>query len=434
MTIFHLLYIFLGSSLTLILLPGVWLRWKKDRELKTEIKQRLGFEEDLQQRKPFGRPLIWLHAVSVGEVKAAETVIHSLDRIRPRCAILLTTTTRTGQEYARRQLGERTHVRFAPLDLWTVAGRFLSAYRPDLLVCMETELWPNWFTRAHRFGMRIAILNGRISSRSIRSYLQIRPLIKPVLKTIDAFSMKSETDASRIRRLGAPQKRVFVNGNVKMDAQDSGQEEVKVEALRKIYSVSDQMPVIVAGSIRGEELALLMDVFLRLVKELPEVVCILAPRHIENAKRIADLANAQGVSWQYRTSLDEKKNRRRESLVILNTIGELRQVYALARVVFCGGSLVPLGGQNILEAAIQAKPVLYGPFMEDFSEERDLVESWGGGICVSDNEELAHWALHLLLHPEKARRIGNLAKQAILCNQGAAMRHAKVIERLLSDL
>ncbi len=378
-----------------------------------------------------GRPKIWIHAVSVGEVKAAEAIVHALDTSRAKASILLTTTTMTGQRYARRQFGNRATVRYAPVDLWRVTDRFLSVHRPDLLVCVETEIWPNWIAKSNGAGIKTVFLNGRISARSIRSYMKIRRLIKPVLEKVDAFSMISDSDARRIIRLGAPAHRVQINGNVKMDAHISDRDDAVLEDLKRFYAVDDHTPVFIAGSVRGAEAEILMDVYARLAAEVSDLVFIIAPRHIEKSSRIATLARAKGIEWQYRTELGSAGARRVAPVVILDTIGELRYVYSIASVVFCGASLVPLGGQNVLEAAVWAKPVLYGPSMEDFEEARVLLETFGGGICVKDGMELTDRAIHLLKHADEARRLGRLAKQAVLSNQGAARRHARVITDLL---
>ena len=433
MTLLHYLYVALGSGLSLIFLPVVWSLWKNHKGRRLEFYQRLGYAPKKRGMTIKGRPRVWLHAVSVGEVKAAETVIRALDSLGTHVDIIFTTTTRTGEQYARQQLSGRATICFAPLDLWGSTGRFLTVHRPNFLVCMETELWPNWIVRAHRAGMKIAILNGRISSRSIRSYLGIRPLIKPALEKIDAFSMISKDDARRIRLLGAPRHRILINGNVKMDAQDIVEGGMSIDGLRRLYTVDNETPVFIAGSVRGEEAELLMDVFLRLSEKLPKMLFIIAPRHVENSKRIAGLAKANGIPWQYRTELQKDNTKRHASLVVLDTMGELRQTYAIATVVFCGASLVPLGGQNILEAASQAKPVLYGPFMEDFKEERKLIENWGGGLCVKDKNILADRALYLLTHTKEAELMGSFAKKAVLLNRGAALRHAEVLNRVITD-
>jgi 3-deoxy-D-manno-octulosonic-acid transferase len=297
---------------------------------------------------------------------------------------------------------------------------------------METELWPNWLAMAQGAGIKTAFLNGRISSRTIRSYRRLRPLLAPLLASVNAFSMSSASDADRIKRLGAPPERVFVNGNVKMDARRADRDTVPVRDLKRVYAVKARTPVFVAGSVRGAEAEALMEVCLAVVARIPEVVIILAPRHIEKASRFAGLATSKGLSFHFRTDLETSPTGRVAPLVILDTIGELRHVYSLATVAFCGASLVPLGGQNVLEPALWGKPVLYGPSMEDFEEARQLLEQTGGGVCVRDADDLTHRVIDLLMHPHEARRLGVLARRAILANQGAAHRHAQVILDLLA--
>ena len=434
MNAYHFVYNFLASALTLIALPVIWCHERKDPARRAALAQRLGYDPRNPSAVMPGRPKIWIHAVSVGEVKAAEAIVHALDNSHVKASILLTTTTMTGQRYACRQFDNRATVRYAPVDLWRVTGRFLSVHRPDLLVCVETEIWPNWIAKSHGAGIKIVFLNGRISARSIRSYMKIRWLIKPVLEKVDAYSMISESDARRIIRLGAPAHRVQINGNVKMDAQDSDLNDAVIEDLKRLYAVDDHRPVFIAGSVRGAEAEILMDVYARLAAEVSELVFIIAPRHIEKSSRIAALARAKGIESQYRTELGSAGAKRVAPVVILNTIGELRYVYSIASVVFCGASLVPLGGQNVLEAAVWAKPVLYGPSMEDFEEARTLLETFGGGMSVKDGMELADRAIHLLQHADEARRLGGLAKKAVLSNQGAARRHARLITELLPGL
>ena len=431
---YHFTYNFLAFGLSLIVLPAIWCHEKKDPERKAALTQRLGY--DLHHLNPVmsGHPRLWIHAVSVGEVKAAETIVNALSKSCNNASILLTTTTMTGQREACRRFAGRATVRYAPVDLWGATRRFLGALRPDLLVCMETEIWPNWIANAHGAGIKTVFINGRISDRSIRAYMKIRGLMKPALEKVDAFSMISEADAQRIISLGAPAHRVQINGNAKMDAPDSGRDDAGVQTLRQLFAVNENTPVFIAGSIRGVEAEILMAVYDRLAMQFPGLLFIIAPRHLNRSTRIADIARAKGIEWQYRTQLGETGAARSAPVVILDTIGELRDVYSIASVVFCGASLVPLGGQNVLEAAVWAKPVLFGPSMEDFEEARILLETAGGGICVKDEMELADRAVHLLMHPNEARRMGRLAKRAVLTNQGAARRHARVVAELLTKV
>lgn len=432
MNISQLAYNLASACLAIAALPVLWCHARRDPERRAILAQRLGYDDpDLAANKRPDGLVIWIHAVSVGEVKAAEAVIHALNEASSDLSYLLTTTTTTGQRYACKRLGHAVRVRYAPLDLWWATDRFLALHRPDVLVCMETEIWPNWITLAHRKGIKVLLLNGRISGRSIRSYKRIRPLIGPVLKKVDAFSMISDSDARRIVHLGAPADRVCMNGNAKTDALEADADAAILQKLKALYAIDDNAPVFVAGSIRGMEVEILMDVYDRLAARIPELVFIAAPRHPQNASRIADRARSRGVRCQYRTDLGKKATRRTAPVVILNTIGELRHVYRFASVVFCGGSLVPLGGQNVLEPAMCGKPVLFGPFMEDFQDASTLLEASGGGMCVQNGQILAERAGDLLARRDDARRMGKRAKRAVLGNQGAARRHARVVADIL---
>ena len=431
MTFFQFAYNALASTLALMGLPPAWCYARRDPERRAMLAQRLGYCPN--RPSPSGRrhPTVWIHAVSVGEVKAAQAVVHALTRLHPGVAILLTTTTASGQRHAADLFSTRAIVQYAPVDLWWTTRRFIRAHRPDVLVCMETEIWPNWITIARGTGMKVVFVNGRISARSIRSYLKVRPLIRPLLAGVNAFSMISEPDARRIVRLGAPAERVCINGNVKMDVQHQRLNHATVDRLKERFGVDAQTPVFVAGSVRGAEIEAMLSVYRQLAARIPGLLFIIAPRHIENAARIAALADQNGIVWQCRTRLGDFRGGQHAPLVILDTIGELRHVYGMASVVFCGASLVPLGGQNVVEAAVWAKPVLYGPYMDDFEEARRLLEGCGGGICVPDAAVLADRAAYLLANADEARRLGLLARQAVMANQGAARRHARVIADLL---
>ncbi|WP_419662822.1 3-deoxy-D-manno-octulosonic acid transferase [Desulfosarcina variabilis] len=434
MTIFHYIYAAVPLILSPMVMFGFWCYAKKHPQKRPIVAERLGYDPKKRGQTFRGNPKIWIHAVSVGEVKAAELVIDALDALYPAAAFLLTTTTTTGQHEALRRMGGRAVVCYAPLDLWTVVGRFFSTYQPDVLICMETEIWPNWILKARRVGTKIIFLNGRLSNRSIHSYMKIRPLLKSVLEHVDAFSMISKGDACRIIALGAPSRRVHVNGNVKNDLRVEAQDDDCAARLRELFCVAEDTPVFVGGSVRGTEIEILLDVYERLAARIPGLVFIIAPRHIEKVPMIEQRVRERQIAYQRRTILEENRGNRKAALIILDTIGELRDVYSIASVVFGGASLVPLGGQNVLEAAVWAKPVLFGPHMDDFSEARALLEACGGGICVNNANELTEQAARLLSQPAEAQRMGRLAKAAVLSNQGATDRHVRVVLRLLPTI
>ncbi|MCK4467293.1 MAG: hypothetical protein KAU60_02960, partial [Desulfobacterales bacterium] len=285
---------------------------------------------------------------------------------------------------------------------------------------------------AHRLGIKTAIVNGRISIRTIKGYLKIRPLMKATLNLVDAFSMINEADAHRIEMIGAPGERIEINGNAKYDLL-LNQADAKIRTkMENIYNIKGDKPVFVAGSTRRSEEKIILDVYAKIIKSFPETILILAPRHVERVHHIKKLVKEQGFACQLRSDLDKQNCLRTAPIVIVDTIGELLNTYSIASIVFCGGSLAPLGGQNILEAAVWGKPVFYGPSMEDFLDARDLLDKTGGGIQVKDGQELAEKAIYYLANPHKAVAIGKLAAQAVMSHKGAAGKHADVIYRLLN--
>jgi 3-deoxy-D-manno-octulosonic-acid transferase len=312
----------------------------------------------------------------------------------------------------------------------------LRQIKPDLLVCLETELWPNWLMVARHMGIKTAIVNGRISERAIKRYRMIRPLMKAVLGGMDAFSMIQEADARRIREIGAAPEKIRVNGNAKYDLllrQANCRTPDQIRYWRQSFGIKKNEPVFLAGSTRHSEEEIILNAYQKVIRNAPNTLLILAPRHLERTRQIEKIIRARGLDCQLRTDLRNNGASRMAPVIILDTMGELQALYGIATVVFCGGSLAPLGGQNILEPAVWAKPVLYGPYMEDFLDARSLLESTGGGVEVKDGNALAEKVLFFITQPDQARKTGDLARKAVEMNQGAAFKHAEVITRLLRD-
>lgn len=391
-----------------------------------QMRQRLGIYPESLLNRISGSPRLWIHAVSVGEVGVAVSMIHALKTMMPNCAIILSTTTIQGQMTARDKLGHQAVCLYAPLDFLPVIRRALSAIRPDMMIFLETEIWPNWLTECHARGIKTALLNGRISIRSIKKYLKIKPLLAKVFRGISVFSMISSEDAKRIRSLGAPDERIEINGNAKYELFVRSEDKRCAEKLARLYHIGNQ-PVFIAGSTRTHEEKIILKVYREILQHFPQTLLIIAPRHVNRAAQIKDMAVQHGFACQLRTELNETS--RTAPVVILNTIGELYQTYSIASVVFCGASLVPLGGQNIAEPAVWAKPVFYGPSMEDFQDAGRLLEKHGGGMMVKDGHDLARKILDCLANPQKAVEMGMRAKQAILQHHGAAARHIKAITK-----
>jgi 3-deoxy-D-manno-octulosonic-acid transferase len=421
----------LGTAGLMALMPSWWLHHLlKGRDID-RFHQRIGlYPRDLRQQLQLSHA-IWLHAVSVGEVGVAAPIIEAVQTIRPGCRLALSATTRQGLNRARFLFGKGIPSFYAPLDVDGPNQIALRMIQPRVLGLLETEIWPNLIIAAHRRGIRIALLNGRISVRSIKRYLKIRPLMRHTLAHVDVFSMISAQDAERIASLGAPQDRIVVNGNAKFDGAAAIADTMSMQWAASLYNLQPGTPVMVAGSTRNPEEIFVLDAFESISKAYPETILILAPRHTGRVPQIESWIRERGWPCQRRSQIDGERPRKAK-IVILDTMGELSATYGIADFVFCGGSLVPRGGQNVLEPANWGKAVMHGPSMEDFAEACGLIGQAGGSAVVHNAREIAAVALRWLQDPQTARAMGHAARGAIQMHRGAAAKHAEVLNRLLS--
>ncbi len=397
------------------------------------FQERLGFLPANTVKSLSGSPRVWIHGASLGEVRVAAAIIKSLQAKLPSCTIIVSTVTEHGRNLALEVFEKEIPVVYAPLDLPGCALKALSLVRPDVMIFLETEIWPAWIFTARRLGIKLALLNGRISPRSLKGYLKFRPFFRSVLKNFDAFSMISKTDADRIHAMGAPSGRIRVNGNAKYDHTIISPDPAVEREMRRILNLAPSDRVIVAGSTRGGEEAMLLDAYERIRSRYPDILLILAPRHIKRAPDIFALIRNRGLKCQLRTEIGRGKVERTAKILIIDTFGELFNIYSVATLVFCGASLVPLGGQNPLEPAVWGKPILYGPHMEDFQDAKEMLESAGGSLEVPDSRELAEAFLGLLEHPDESGALGHRAREAALQTQAAAHKHAEIIRMLFKN-
>ena len=379
-----------------------------------------------------GDPRIWVHAVSVGEVTAAAPIVTALRSRFPGACIVLSTSTETGQEMAPKLVTAATVHIYYPLDIPCVVRKVLDLVRPDVFIPVETELWPNFIRICRERGVRIVMANGRISPRSFRRYHATRFFWKDILAALDAAGVISQTDVQRLAALGMPSSRIHVLGNAKYDGLAA---RVSPELEREIagrLGIEPGEGLLVAGSTHDGEEAAILEVYRRLIELRPDFKLILIPRHIERGEAVAEIIRQAGFSDCIRMSeIRAGRNRREERVVLVDVIGELFKVYSLATVVFCGGSLVPKGGQNLLEAAAWGKVVFHGPFMDDFRDEGALLEEAGAGITIRDGEDLYAGIRGLLDDPDLLRRKGEAGRRAVAANRGAAVRYADLIADVL---
>ena len=424
-----LFYNFATSAVVLSLIGPVLFREKILKKPINGLNQRMGAyttEELADFHK--GNPRIWIHAVSVGEVGAAMPIIKALYEILPDCSILVSSSTFHGLNQAKKKAGGRFPAVYPPIDFIGSVKKALRRTRPHALVLLETEIWPNWISAAHNMGIKTIMANGRISRRSVKSYMRLRPFFRPVLQKIDLFSMTGKGDARRISMMGARPDRLVVNGNAKFD-QIKTEPELKAEISALLPGLAT--PVFVAGSTRSGEEEIILEVFKAIRNVFREAVLILAPRHVERAENIKKLILKKNLTCQTLSHVHDNKKPLAAPVLLVDKMGFLFELYSLAHVVFCGGSLVPLGGQNVLEPTAWGKPVLFGPHMDDFKEAKELLLNTRGAVEVKDGYDLTQKALWLFNNPEKAKLMGQKGKKALMAHKGAAKKHALAIAGVL---
>lgn len=425
------IYTLLTGSLLVLMTPPFWVYTRISGRYGSHLRERLGFLPHKVIQRLSGSPRIWIHAVSLGEVKVAGSLIEALKELIPGPSFILSTVTEHGRKLAEETFGDDIPVVYAPVDFAGSVRNALSSVRPDIMVFLETEIWPSWIFESRRMGIKTALINGRISPRSIGDYLRLRPFFREVLKNFDAFSMILEEDSVRIKAMGAEPEKIVINGNAKYDLLAGAADPAIETEIRRIYNLGPDERVLVAGSTRQGEEEMILDAYVKALEVSPDTILIIAPRHIDRTPDIGALINARGLKYQLRTEIGEGKSKRKEQIIIINTFGELFKIYSVGTIVFCGASLVPLGGQNPLEPAVWGKVVLYGPSMDDFLDAKDLLESAGASVPVSNPEELSEKIVWLMGHPVESRIYGERAREAVLKNRGAAQKHAQVVKKLI---
>jgi 3-deoxy-D-manno-octulosonic-acid transferase len=374
-------------------------------------------------------PRCWIHAVSVGESVTSIPLVEALARRWPELGIVMTTVTPTGAHIVADRLHGKVSHRYFPIDLPGPVRRALDAVRPRFFIGMETELWPNFLRALARRGIPSMVANGRISDRSFRRYGRVRFLTSQMLRDVAVFAMQSEEDARRIIALGAPPERVVVTGNLKTEMAPP---EAGAETLwQRLLGIDEDDLVWIAGSTHRGEDAVVLDAFASLRARFPQLVLLLAPRHPERVPEVERLALERGLKVVRRSSLPGARDR--SAVIILDTVGELAQVYRVATVVFVGGSLVPTGGHNMLEPALLRKAVLFGPHTSNFRESADVLLTAGGAALVHEAALLEREVGRLLGDPDLRRRMGEAAFQAIVGRQGAVKHTLELVERYLME-
>lgn len=401
--------IWLGSSNS-----QYWSRWG----------ERFGFSSI----NPDIHSVIWIHAVSVGEVKAASILINRLLSKYPRYRILITTVTPSGAGIARKIYGDKVVHVYLPYDLPHAVRRFIRQVKPLILVVMETEIWPNLFHYCSRQGVRIILLNARISARSYKGYRAFTAFTGQVLANISTIAAQTVEDGQRLISLGADPSRVIITGNLKFDINIPASINAEAAAVRRLFSTN--RPVWIAASTHAGEEELILAAHRQILETHTSCLLVIAPRHPERFKKVAELSAGEGFITVCKSKAKEILPE--VQVFILDSIGELLVYYAAADVAFVGGSLVPLGGHNVLEPASLGIPVITGCHTLNFREINQLLLTAGAIISVDNGQELAVQVSQLLADGARRHLLGQAGKQVVEQNRGSVDRIMDLItENLL---
>ena len=431
MEVVHVLYSL--AILAFALLASPWFLYQAIRYRKyiRGLTERLGvlpvsFNLD-------GDESIWIHAVSVGEALVARSLLPALREQYPGLKIFVSTTTLTGQQIARTRLPNVDAVFYFPFDLQPFVGRTLRIVKPRLFIMLETEIWPNLLRACRKSGVRTMLINGRISSRSYPRYKMARAFFRRVLADVDRFCMQSDESARRIIDIGADPARVTVTGSLKFESVEppasvsAGRGEGRV--LRYFRLSPNRLVFVAASTLRGEE-GPVLHAFGAVRRLYPNALLVIAPRKVERFGEAESLARAEGYRVIRRSELPVDSEPR-EDVVILDTVGELAQLFQIATVVFVGGSLVDKGGHNILEPAVHGKPIVFGPYMQNFQEIAESFLASHASIQLAATEQLSEVFVRLAGDPVERARLGAAARALLEANRGAKPATLDAIASLL---
>jgi|SRR5450631_1330894 3-deoxy-D-manno-octulosonic-acid transferase len=426
------MYLLYSALLAVVLVLGspYWLfAMLRHGKYRRGLSQRFGVVAERFRNST--KPSIWIHAVSVGEVLAVSELVDGIRSQFPEHRVVISTTTDTGQKLARTRFGSES-VFYFPLDFAFAARRRIAALRPSLIVIAETEFWPNFLRVAHQSGARIAIVNARISDRSLPGYRRWRKVLTTVLRSVDLFLAQTPEDARRLVEIGADADRVTVGGNLKYDIPPPPAPPI-VDQLRSALTASSSGPVLVCGStVEGapeSEEALLAEAFQSLLAAYPAAVMLLAPRHPERFDSVAALLQQSKITFFRRSQWHGEPLS--GAVLLIDSIGELSSLYALADIAFVGGSLVPRGGHNIIEPAQHGVPILVGPHTENFRDIVDLCLS-RDAVRVVSRSELNSVFLELLGSESQRRELGCRAADTLASQRGATQLTLQKLQELLA--
>lgn len=432
----YFLYNLILAILTVFLLPYYYFKSRRSDE-KLNLRERFAFYKENHNLDILfpAEKVIWVQAASAGETLAAQKLTKELRNEYPKARIIFSTMTASGQKLAKQKISAADLVIYLPYDLTYVVKKAVDIFQPDLFIMIETELWPNLIKALDESGAQILLASGRISDDSFSQYKYLGSLLEDMLSRVDIFSMQDQEAAEKIKSLGAPDDHVCVNGNLKYDLNLDPPNEEEYYSKIEMFNITDKTKVLTAGSTHQGEEDIIIDTYKKLKKDFADLKIMLAPRYVERRDELVRLCRAnelQAVLYsdlkKYNTQADKKTD-----IIIIDTMGELSQLYYYADLVFIGGTLVNNGGHNVIEPAARAKLVLFGPSMYNFKEERDFLLNNEIAFQVKDEDDLYEKSFQLLMNDQFREQRAEKSAKLISKNRGSVKKHLQLIDVLLKQ-
>ena len=413
----YLIYIIIAS-------PYYLFKFATSHYHRQGLPERFGF---IRKRESSSK-CIWLHGASVGEINASEILIKRLRELYASYELVISTTTPSAQKLVKKKYPDIKSF-FFPIDLSAIIRRVLNCIRPDIIILVEQELWLNLIRIADSRNIPVILLNGRMTKHSTRRYRLIKPLIKQIWNKVSYFCVQNEEYRKRFRHLGIHPDKLKITGNMKYDLLNTAPLQTQDDSYRKIFGINDSDLVIIAGSTHPPEEEIMLDIYSELRNRFTNLRLIIAPRHPFRFDDVNKIIKTKGFEVLRRSNPQAAINK--SAIILLDTLGELNNVYQIADIVFVGGSLVQRGGQSILEPAAAGKSMVFGPDMSNFQDIADRLVKEGAAISVADKSGLHQTLLSLLEEPARRNQIGAKAKDIISRYQGATAQNMEFIRKLV---
>ncbi|RCW62248.1 3-deoxy-D-manno-octulosonic acid transferase [Halanaerobium sp. ST460_2HS_T2] len=430
----YFIYNLLLSVLTVFLLPYYYFKSKKSGE-KLNLRERFAFyDQNLDLLFPAPQ-VIWIQAASAGETLAAQKLTAEIREEYPEARIIFSTMTASGKNLAKKKIEGADLIIYLPFDLNWVVKKAVGIFKPDLFIMIETELWPNLIRALDDGGCQIMLVSGRISDDSFSQYKYLGTVLDDMLKRVDLFSMQHQEAAEKIKELGAAEDHICINGNLKYDIDLNPPSKEEYFQKTKMFNITDQTKVLIAGSTHQGEEEIILDLYQQLKTDFKHLKLLLAPRYVERREEILELCRKREIAAALYSDLKRNVIQLSEDtdIIIVDTMGELAQLYFYADLVFIGGSLIDRGGHNVIEAAARAKVVLFGQSMYNFKEERDFLLENEVGFEIEDAADFFEKTYQLLANDQYRKQRAEKAAELIDQNRGAVKKQLQLVDVLLKQ-